>query len=308
MKTYYFLSKNLSVYSLFGLIALVFTSCASYQNKNYDETDGIYSNSSRKQNTTTEDSGYYKGYFGSLQDNSQVITDVENYYSETDSIQGDSIRYANRNAGWGSSSQDINVTLYDNSFGWGYSPFWNAGWGWGWNGWYGSGWGWGLGWGYNPWFYGGWGYYNPYWYGGWGGHYHNNFGYAYGNGPRYSGNYGVSPGRRTTAYTSGRYASTGRRTDATFRTSNNRNSYTVRNSPNTRFTTRNSGMTRNSNYVPSRNTTRNTTVSPTRNNSYTPSRNTSPTRSYTPSSGGGRSSGGSYGGGGRSGGGGGRRG
>jgi hypothetical protein len=48
MKTNYFSSKKMSIYSLFGLIMITTISCGSYQNKSYYDNDGIYGSNERK--------------------------------------------------------------------------------------------------------------------------------------------------------------------------------------------------------------------------------------------------------------------
>ena len=73
-------------YYLIGLLSLLFTSCGSYQNSSYYESDGIYGSTPRqaveqeKQSTTKSQ---YKDYFGSLQNSNQssvqIFTDVDNY-------------------------------------------------------------------------------------------------------------------------------------------------------------------------------------------------------------------------------------
>ena len=44
MKTYSFSSKKLSIYSLFGFLSIMVTSCGSYQNSSYYDSDGVYGN------------------------------------------------------------------------------------------------------------------------------------------------------------------------------------------------------------------------------------------------------------------------
>ena len=45
MKTYFFNSKRLSIYGVFGFLAMVITSCGSYQNSSYYDNDGVYHSS-----------------------------------------------------------------------------------------------------------------------------------------------------------------------------------------------------------------------------------------------------------------------
>lgn len=309
MKTYYAHLKSLRAWSVFGLVAAMTASCGSYQNTSYYDKDGVYGSAGsdvRKKETasTTANNQGYKDYFDSKQESSEVFTDVDNYTSATDSTDT-TYRYASDNAGWGSSSENVVVNVYDNSWGWNYwnTPAWGwygSGWnwniGWGWNSWYGPGWGW------NSWYGPGWGYYGGWGWGGYYGHHHHG-NYAYSLGRRGSGyNYGVNSGRRNNSYAAVGGRSGSRNYGRSAVNNGGRRSVTS-------YSTRNSG-TRNTNYSTSNS-------SSTRNNSnYTPSRSSSSSsgssRSYNSgSSGGSRSSGGSYGGssggGGRSGGGGGGR-
>ena len=52
MKTYYLFSRRLSLFSVLGILAITVTSCGSYQNSSYYDSDGIYGNSEVKSNTT----------------------------------------------------------------------------------------------------------------------------------------------------------------------------------------------------------------------------------------------------------------
>src|SRR5690606_1583598 len=194
MKTNHIPIKKISIYSLFGILALLTASCGSYQSSSYYDGDGIYSGDrverTAQANQNTQ-GNHYKEYYGSLQeDNPEIFTDVENYdtsYSETPSVQAAEARYA----GWGENTDNITVNVYGSNWGLGYwNNYWyGPSWGWGWNSWYGPSWG--LGWGWNSW-YGGWGY--PYYgYYGWpgysyGGHWyhnhHSHHSYSYNNGRR----------------------------------------------------------------------------------------------------------------------------
>ena len=302
MKTNYFSNQKLSIYSLFGFF-IILSSCGSYQNSSYYETDGIYGSSEKKitEPTVIQDSpnNKYKEYFSSLNkeyEESEIFTNVDNYNSSpNDSIVNNERNYNTENASWGSNPQSVTINVYDNNWGynnwnnywygnyWGYNNWYGPSWGFGWNSWYGPNWGWGLGW--NNW-YGG-GYY------GW-----NN---GYGNG--YYNNYSHAQGRRGSSYSSGitstrngnRSNNVGRR-GSSVATGTRSNTFT---------TTRSQTSTRNTNFNTTRNNStrnNNSNVSPT-NSVRT---QTSPTRSYTPSSnyGSGRSSSGSgFGGGSSSGGG-----
>jgi len=321
MKTNYFSSKKLSIYTLFGFGVMLLVSCGSSKNTSYNDNDGIYggtNNSSKREVVATDNK--YKEYFSKLnQENQEIFTDVENYSSTNDTINKDTSVETNNN-GWGSNPTTTTVIVYDNFYGnnWGWNNWYGPSWGWGWNSWYGPSWGWGWnswygpswGWGWNNW-------YGPSWGWGWNNGYYNNH-YVYGN------------GRRDTRYTannryegigSNRYI--GSRNQSTV-TPTRYNTSTSRSNTNTSRdynTTRPRPATSNSrsNTTPSRNNnnteTRPNSTTPSRNNTYTPSnsnsrdytptRSNEPSRSYSPSFGGGGSS--SGGGGRSSGGGGGRR-
>jgi len=126
MKTYYYSSKRLSIYSLFGLIAVVVSSCGSYQNSSYYDNDGAYGNSQSNRREVTNNnsqSNKYQEYFSDLNKDLESFNDVDSYAS----IYNDTIKkkesYNSNNAGWGDNPQTINVNVYDN--GWG-----GIGWGW----------------------------------------------------------------------------------------------------------------------------------------------------------------------------------
>jgi hypothetical protein len=90
MKTNYFSASKLSFYLLFGLLIALSTSCGSYQNVSYYDNDGIYGSSPSKQKVAaTETPNKYQEYFRSLNEDlkNEVITDVNNYGTNTDSIQ-----------------------------------------------------------------------------------------------------------------------------------------------------------------------------------------------------------------------------
>ena len=323
MKTNYFIKEKSSIYTLFGLLALVVTSCGSYQNKSYYDNDGIYGGDEKRvASETNSNNAYYKEYFSSLnKENEEIFTNVDEYNSyPNDTVNRATARVENTSySSWGSNpSSNITVNVYDN--GWGYGGWNNWGWNnWGWNSWYGPGFG--LGWnswygpgfglGWNNWYGPGWGYY-----GGW---YGNNWGW---NNHWYGNNYAYSYGRRDSRvynnYSAGR--TSGNRIDRNINSSSRRNSNPTFTNRST--SVRNSGVRNNTSRNDSYNTTRPNNSNTTRNynNTSTPRTNSTPRtvspnntpRTYSPSnSGGGRSSGGgSYGGGGggrSSGGGGGRR-
>lgn len=325
MKTNYYSSTKLSIYGVFGLFALLLTSCGSYQNKSYYDNDGIYGTSTVRTETNDDkkDNEKYREYFSSLnQENQETFTDVENYTS-FDTINKNSSNQAVAYNGWGSNGSDnVTINVYDNNWGW-------NNWGWGWNNWYGNGWGWNN-WGWNSWYGPGWGWnswYGPNWGWGWNSWYGPNWGWGwnswYGNGwgwNNYYGNhYAFVNGRRDVrqGYFNGGRTTTINRSMNNNGVRNPRSFSTIRNT--TRSTTIGprvtNGGTRTEVSSPTRGnspTRNNTSTAPTRSYSETP-RSTSTPRSYSggtrsSSSGGGYSGGGSSGGGGgRSGGGGGRR-
>lgn len=210
MKTNYLSGRNLSIYTLFGLVGLLASSCGSYQNSSYYDNDGVYGSDRPRTETVNKYSeenvaqaNKYKEYFGSYREeypeNNEVFTDVDSYTSQNN----DSTKTTTTQnyAGWGDNSSDnVTINVYSNDYwggwnspyyGWGwnswYSPRWS--WGWGWNSYYGSYWN--VGWGWNSPYYG-WGWNSPYYYGyygpGWGWHNHYYGGYyrdvAYNGGTR----------------------------------------------------------------------------------------------------------------------------
>ena len=303
MKTNIFFSRNATLYSLIGFLSVLVTSCGSYQNSSYYDTDGIYGNTPKEAQNASNNR--YKEYFSSLQTENNTLNDT---------IQVSNQGYPS----WGSNPTTTSVNIYTNpwnmsiGFGWG-----NPGWGWG-NpgfGWGNPGWGWGysgFGWGYAGFDWGfpgwGWGWGRPGW--GWG---NPGFGFpVYGYG---ANNYSYNSSRRGSSYSNGVYGNNRYSQSAT--NSNRRGTnYTDygRSSNNNDTTNSSSFMTRD--YSTSQNnSSRTRTNTNTNTNSYR-SQNYAPTRSYSsPSSNsnysGGRSSGGgggSYSGGsGRSSAGGGRR-
>ena len=302
MKTYYFNRKRLSIYALFGFLAIVSSSCGSYQNSSYYDKDGVYGDS--QTNNNNSQSNKYQEYFSDLNKDAEAFTGIDSYTSVTNDSIKKTENYNSNNAGWGNNPQSVTVNVYDNNWGYGYWNNWWYGNYWGWNNWYGPGWGWGIGW--NNWYGPGWGFGWNNWYGNsWCGNYYNNY---------YNG------GRRGSSYP---YYSNGNRYSVRNGTRSSNYNVNGRNNPSVTPGTRNFN-TRSSNYpfrsnTSSQPTRSNNSTQPTRgNNSYQPTRSnnnqSSPVRSYTPSSSNTRPSstfgGGSYGGGsggGRSSGGGGRR-
>jgi hypothetical protein len=349
MKTnYYFSTKSISIYLIIGLISSVITSCGTYKNSSYYDKDGIYGSgeNGKEYKVANRNSDKYKEYFSSLREDNpkgEVFTDVDNYSTNKDTINSNKNNntesYSSGYAGWGNNQQPINVTIYENNWGWnnyGYGNHWNYGWNWnlGWNSWYGPsigyGWGWnnwyGPNYGYNYYGYNNYynGYYNNYYSPYYNGHYNN---YSYSNGIR-----GRSSGRVGGRYDFGR-TDTGNRINSPVRGNSvyngirNSNEITPRRNETStpRYTTPRIESSNPRNYSPTRSendTPRNYSQTRSENStprSYTPSRsesssprseNYSTPRSYSPSSNSGGGYGGSSGGssgGGRSNGSGGRR-
>ncbi|MEY2671058.1 MAG: hypothetical protein RLZZ577_1374 [Bacteroidota bacterium] len=305
--------------SFFSILFL--SSCGSYQNSSYYDTDGIYGTTEagmRKRAIEQESATAYENYFSALQDTkdtTSVFTDVASYnsYSNTND-QGNPTSYAS----WGSNSQNININYYPNNLGWSFGfghPFLNYGWG---NSYFGGFYPFNywndpfmMGWGYNNYF--GFNYYPNYFWG------YQNF-YPYPGNFQRERDYSYNNSRRGSNYNQSRPSGIdiGRREiqNSNYNYSN-RNSYNRNNSAPT--FSRNSSNFQNQNYINNnigrsrQNTSTNTT--PVRTNSRD---NSNPTRTYTPSNNENRSpsrsmdtnssnSGGSFGGG-RSSDGGGRRG
>ncbi|MCW2119915.1 hypothetical protein [Flavobacterium sp. 7A] len=196
MKTYIINSKKASFFMLFSLSTFLLTSCGSFENSSYYESDGIYGGSTAPRNEVTQrnyQSNEYKEYFKSLQtdpQSDQIFTDVESYNSYDDTQNTN-----NQYAGWGNNHPQTNVNIYPNN-NWGMgmyngynSPFygWGYGGGYGWNspfyGYNNFGWGYsGFGYGYNNF-----GWNSPYYgygYGGYGNGFNN--GYYYNNNNSYN--------------------------------------------------------------------------------------------------------------------------
>ncbi|PKB17836.1 hypothetical protein [Flavobacterium sp. 5] len=322
MKTNALITQKTSLYFLIGFLSLIITSCGSYQNSSYYDSDGIYSTNGDKvvikDNKPTPASIQYKEYFNSLQNTAasgEIFTDVNSYSNdyntENDSIQAPPTGYAS----WGSSPQETTVTVYPDSywsigFGWGY-PYYGYGYGYPYYGWgypyYGYGYP-GYGWGYPGYGYPGCGY-----------SYATPYAYNYGRrGSSYSG-YNTNRyynNNRVTAYNRNSVSSRSftNRNSVYNNNSYNRNrtnnivnrqapTFTNRNNYSTNSTSRNYNQSQSrSNYTQNR---ANTSSQNYQRSSYTPSNNSYRSSGSGMSSGGGRMS--SGGGGGRTSGGGGRR-
>ena len=160
MKTYSYSGKRLSIYSLFGLIAVVLSSCGSYQNSSYYDGDGVYGNSQNKRQVTNKNNSHsdkYQEYFSDLNKDSQSFTDVDNYSTVNNDTIKKTENYNSNNSSWGNNPQSITVNVYDNNWGYGYwNNYWYGNY-WGYNSWYGPSWGWNswygpslsIGWGWN---------------------------------------------------------------------------------------------------------------------------------------------------------------
>ena len=200
MKVFY-LSKIKQLYFPTLIIILIgLTSCGTYQGA-YSDDDGIYA--TRDRNVTTvvnsnQDDNYFAQKLQEYQniDNSDLITDVDDY-----SYQDQNAVYESNNSNYGNSpwgySNDVSVNIYSNSgFGFYGSPFYNNYWHTGYNYPYYNNWGF-----RNQWFNGYYGYnsfYNGFYgspfyasyYGGFGNPYRNFYSRYYGrNNYGYSGYY-----------------------------------------------------------------------------------------------------------------------
>lgn len=296
MKTNALITRKTSLYFLIGFLGIVITSCGSYQNSSYYDSDGIYSTNGEKvvknNNQSASASVQYKEYFNSLQNtgtSDEIFTDVNSYsngsYAENDSIQAPSTGYAS----WGSSPQETTVTVYSD-------PYWYYGYGWGYP-YYGYGWGYPYyGWGYPGY---GWGYPGY----GWG---HPGYGYPVATpysynysrrGSSYGGGYNNSiyNNNRATAYSRNNISGRNRIYNNNTYYRNSSNSFTNRQTAT--FTNRNNYSTNRNNYSTNRNNSystnsasRNYNPSQSRNSNYTQNRtstsnqNTQRSSSYTPSS------------------------
>jgi hypothetical protein len=272
---------------LISFISILFlSSCGSYQNSSYYDTDGIYGTTEagmRKRAIQQESAIAYENYFNALQDTkdtTSVFTDVASYnsYSNTNN-QENPTSYPS----WGSNSQNININYYPSNLGWalgfGY-PYVNYGWR---NSYFG---------GFYPFNYWndpymmGWGYTNYF-----GFNYYPNYYWGYQNFYSYPGNYqrervfSYNNSRRGSNYNQSRPSGIeiGRR-EIQNSNSTNRNSFN-RNNIGPTFS-RNSSNFQNQNYINNnigrsrQNNSSSTNTTPVRTNSRS---NSNPSRTYTPS-------------------------
>lgn len=197
MKTSIFYFPKTVLYSLFGFLSILITSCGSYQNSSYYDSDGIYGNTDHKKTekiVQNNSSNHYKEYFNSLKDNqsTEISTNVDDYKTSNDTIQKLNQDYAE----WGSNSRNNTINIYTNpwsvslGFGWGFPSYY---------GWGGYDYGWNYP--YYRWSYSsfGWGY--PYYYGYYNYPYYNYSCSNYGN-YYYNRNYSYNSGRRGSYYNS----------------------------------------------------------------------------------------------------------
>lgn len=318
MKTYYLFTKKNAIFSLFGLLAIITTSCGSYQNSSYYDNDGVYG--SERSNTVVENkyseqnlekSNKYAEQFKTMQEDYSYFTDVDSYQSQEaqDTVVTVYRNESNNNyAGWGNNSSDVTINYYNNGWGWNnwYSPYWGIGWNWGWNSWYGNNWGWG----WNSWYGPGWGWGWNNWYGpGWGGYYGAGWGwngyYGYGrdvvyNGGRRGGSAYHNPSRGRDNYSNGRTNTPRPNFNSTRSTPRTRENGTRSNVTPRTPRENSTGTPRNNNYSTPRS---NNNSTPRTNNNYSTPRSSSGGSfggsrggSFGGSSGGGRSGGGSRGG------------
>ena len=87
MKTYYLFTKKNAIFSLFGLMAIITTSCGSYQNASYYD-DGVYTTSEKQKVVVVEDNSQNNNAY------SQKFKEMQNdyvYYTEDDTEKKDSI-------------------------------------------------------------------------------------------------------------------------------------------------------------------------------------------------------------------------
>lgn len=283
MKTNYLSCLKNFRYLYLCIVVISITSCSSFKNSSYYDSDGIYSSSDRETSidnnqtyTQTKPNSVYVDKFRQIQNDfeeTEYFTDVDSYTSNrTDTVYVIDKSYA----GWGNNSSDVNINYYNNG--------WNN-WGYGFNSWYGPGWNNGFYFG-NPWGFGfnyGWNNwlspYPYYWWNGW-----------------YPNNYYRSPGRRgMNGYYPSNFGRNSRRTATISRGSTRIGNSTIRS--NTRNNSSNTNP-RSTASPRSNSNPRNSTTSPRNTNtprSTTPTRSFSSPRSSSPSSGGfggGRSSGG----------------
>ena len=200
MKTNIFFQKRTLLYSLIGFLSVLITSCGSYQNISYYDTDGIYGNANgRAHHREIENTApnQYRDYFNSLKNQNQpaeIFTDVDNYSSydtPNDSIPESISNYG----GWGNNPQQVTINTYSDN--WGLSYGLGFGWRYPYYGY--SGYGYSFGYPYYGWGYPGynWGYLSY----GWGSPYYGwNYPYYGYNNYYYNGNYSYNPSRRGSNY------------------------------------------------------------------------------------------------------------
>ncbi|ESU24074.1 hypothetical protein FSS13T_20430 [Flavobacterium saliperosum S13] len=217
MKTNYLSGRNVSIYTIFGLVGLLASSCGSYQNASYYDNDGVYGSSERPRTQTEnkyseenlEQSNKYKDFFAANKDNysydNEAFTDIEGYNSQSNDTVAKNQQ--DNYAGWGDNDKNVTINYYNNDYwgwnspyyGWGWNSWYSPSWSWGWNSYYGNYWNVGFGWGWNSPYYG-WGWnswYSPYYsgyyypYNGYYGHHHHYIGGTRG-GYSYQGNRGRS--------------------------------------------------------------------------------------------------------------------
>ncbi|NNL83684.1 MAG: hypothetical protein HKP28_09850, partial [Winogradskyella sp.] len=159
------LIKKLPFYVALSTVFLL-SSCGSYQYVGYDD-DGIYNSDDsvivverqvETPNTTSQNSEYYKDYFGNTSKEIESITNENEVFTDIDSYEGsyaeevqDTLDYRTGYAGWGQANDQVIINI-DNgpNWGWGWGMNWYNPWAWnrwGWNrfGW--NTWGWNTGWG-----------------------------------------------------------------------------------------------------------------------------------------------------------------
>ena len=313
MKTNSLSPKNTSIYYIVGFLSVLLTSCGSYQNSSYYDSDGIYGGSAnvtvgRETQNNRYNQNQYKEYFNSLQkdnESAEVFTNIDNYSSynlDNNSDQNNDRSYP----GWGSNPQTVSINYYDT--GWAMNNWYGNNWygnnyygnGWYGNGYYGNnwydnnwygnnfGWNYGYGWGMNIGF--GWNnWYGNNWYGN--GYYGNNWGHSnyYDNRTR-----SYNAGRRGGDYTTSGTGINARNSSSYSRTQDNTisrravNSDSRQNTDFNRNSTNRTSPTFSRNPQPdnsSRNSNQNNTQPAPRRGNINNGRTESnaPTRSYTPS-------------------------
>ena len=89
MKTYYLFTQKNAIFSLFGLLAVLTTSCGSYQNSSYYDNDGVYGSErpniqteNRYSEQNIEQSNKYAQQFRNMQDDYTYFTDVDSYNTQ----------------------------------------------------------------------------------------------------------------------------------------------------------------------------------------------------------------------------------